>query len=166
VAPGNSPGCLNSSNLVMAGALDEEIGGTTACTGYDQLKVTGTVNVTSAALNTTLVNSFSPAVNDSFTIVDNDGSDAVTGVFSGLAEGASFTAAGKTWKITYIGGTGNDIVLSLVSTTAAGAPAAPNTGVKLASSNLAGRATLIGLIGLSILGLSRKFQKVSVRSRR
>jgi len=46
------------------------------------------------------------------TIIDNQGSLPIEGTFTGLAEGASFTADGRTFKITYVGGDGNDVVLT------------------------------------------------------
>jgi hypothetical protein len=36
-------------------------------------------------------------------------------MFSGLAEGATFTGNGRTYKITYVGGDGNDVVLTDVT---------------------------------------------------
>jgi hypothetical protein len=86
-----------------------DINGTTAGSLYDQLIVNGTVS-----LNGTLaVNpSFASAGQQTFTIIDNDGADAVTGTFTGLAEGAIFQAGGKTFRISYVGGTGNDVTLT------------------------------------------------------
>src|SRR5690606_37904026 len=81
LAPGLSPGCLNSGNLTLAGTFEVEIGGTTACTQYDQQKVTGAVNLTGGTLNTSLVNGFTPTAGNTFTIIDNDSNDAVTGTF-------------------------------------------------------------------------------------
>jgi len=135
VAPGHSPGCLNTGNLTLLGTYQAEIGGTTACTGYDQLKVTGTVDVTSGTLTTSLYNSFVPAVGQSYTIIDNDAADAVTGTFTGLAEGATFTTTGVTYSITYKGGTGNDVVLTVTKVDASLLPKAPNTGLRLVSSS-------------------------------
>jgi fibronectin-binding autotransporter adhesin len=131
VAPGHSPGCLVvGGGLTLAGALDEEIGGTTACSGYDQLQVTGTVNLTNASLNTSLYNNFKPAVGQKYTIISNDASDAVTGTFQTLAEGATFTVSGVVFKISYVGGDGNDVVLTVQTV-----PAAPNTGMALIKNN-------------------------------
>jgi hypothetical protein len=51
-------------------------------------------------------------------IVENDGSDAVTETFSGLANGAMFTQDGVTFTINYDGsgqGGGNDIELTVDS---------------------------------------------------
>src|SRR5207248_1380265 len=38
--------------------------------------------------------------------------DAIVGIFAGLAEGASVTFSGQSFKISYAGGSGNDVVLS------------------------------------------------------
>src|SRR5205814_1972187 len=49
---------------------------------------------------------------NSYMIIKNDGSDSITGTFNGLPEGATITAPnGRTFKITYQGGDGNDVVL-------------------------------------------------------
>ena len=48
-----------------------------------------------------------------FTIINNDGADAVSGTFNGLAEGGTITFNTVTLYITYTGGDGNDVVLQL-----------------------------------------------------
>lgn len=126
VAPGLSPGCLTSNNLAYTGGqLSIEINGTTVCTEYDQQTVTGTVslgaNVTT--LTVTKLSGYNAKVDDKFTIIDNDGSDAVSSTFKGLAEGATFTSDGVTYKISYVGGDGNDVVLTVTAI-----PGTPNTG--------------------------------------
>lgn len=50
-----------------------------------------------------------------FVIIQNDSSDPVIGTFAGLAEGALFKFSGRQWKITYQGGDGNDVMLTLKS---------------------------------------------------
>lgn len=130
VAPGHSPGCMNTNNLTLAGSLDEELGGTTACSEYDQLKVTGTVDVTNGTLNTILYNGFKPVKSQTYKIIDNDGSDAVIGTFKNLPEGTTFTVNGYVLKISYVGGDGNDVVLTVQSV-----PTTPNTGFKLILNN-------------------------------
>ena len=115
VAPGNSPGCITvNGNYDQSsdGDLNIEIAGPTACTGYDRLIVNGNVS-----LNGTLVLSvtppFIPGVGHSFTIIENDGSDVVSGTFVGLVEGATLTGGGGAdFTISYVGGTGNDVVLT------------------------------------------------------
>ncbi len=109
---------LATGNLAIAGSLSAQLGGTTAGSGYDQLKVTGTVNLTGATLAASLINSFTPTAGNSFILIDNNGPDAVTGTFTGLAEGAALTLGGYSFKISYAGGTGNDVVLTVQDTTA------------------------------------------------
>jgi fibronectin-binding autotransporter adhesin len=117
IAPGAGPGKLSTGDLSLfsGAAMNVEINGAAAGTGYDQTDVTGTVNLsadagTGATLNVTL--GFNPAVGGQFTIVNNDGADAVIGQFSGLAQGATFTVANVTFQISYTGGDGNDVVLT------------------------------------------------------
>src|SRR5262249_30077961 len=113
VSPGTSPGILSTGNLDLQSqsALAIDLTGTTPGSGYDQLKVTGTVNLGGATLTPTLT--FAPASNTVFTIIDNDGADPVTGTFSGLPEGATLTIGAYTGKISYVGGSGNDVTLAL-----------------------------------------------------
>ena len=117
VAPGDAgPGILFSGNasFVAGSTYSTELNGTTVGTQYDQLDVTGTVDLSNATLNASL--GYTPSVGDTFTIVNNDGVDAVTGTFSGLAEGAVFNVSGFTFRISYVGGTGNDVVITAVQT--------------------------------------------------
>ena len=115
VAPGLSPGILNTGDVSLSSSstFAVELDGTTAGTGYDQLAVTGTVALGGSTLDVTL--GFSPAPNDSFTIINNDGSDAVSSNFLGLAEGGTFTSGPFEFTISYVGGDGNDVVLTVAS---------------------------------------------------
>lgn len=113
VAPGSGPGILNSGNVNLSAGgptFSVELNGTTVGTQYDRLNVTGTVNLTGAALSGSV--GFAATDGMAFTIIANDGADAVTGTFAGLAEGATTTLSGQTFKVSYIGGTGNDVVLT------------------------------------------------------
>jgi fibronectin-binding autotransporter adhesin len=114
LAPGLSPGIINTGNLsIPSGAnLDIELNGTTVGTQYDQVNVTGTVTL-GGTLNVTL--GFLPAKGTTFTIINNDGADAVSGAFAGLGQGATFVVRGVTFQISYTGGTGNDVVLTVQS---------------------------------------------------
>ncbi len=94
LAPGNSPGPLSISGNYSQQAIGEvniEIAGTTPGTQYDELVINGTVTL-AGTLNVSLLGGFTPAVGNSFTIIDNDGADAVSGTFSGLAQGDSSTS--------------------------------------------------------------------------
>src|SRR5262249_43539207 len=89
------------------------LSGTTAGTGYDQLSAIGTVNLAGATLNVNLA--FTPALGAAFTLVQNDGIDAVVGTFAGLPQSATLLLSGMTFQISYMGGTGNDVVLTRVA---------------------------------------------------
>jgi hypothetical protein len=129
ISPGLSPGIINISgdySQVSGGTLTMELNGTTAGSGYDQLHVVGTVTL-AGTLNVTL--GFTPTTGNTFTIIMNDGTDAVIGAFAGKPEGGTFTVGTRTLRITYAGGDGNDVVLtdatacSLNVTTTADGPA-------------------------------------------
>jgi fibronectin-binding autotransporter adhesin len=115
LAPGLSPGIINTGNLSLGGVTAIEIQGTTLGTQYDNINVTGTVTIAGGTLS--LTGAYVPALGDVFTIVSNDLADAVTGTFAGLPEGATVVFNGATLRVSYIGGTGNDITLTAVSTT-------------------------------------------------
>ncbi|MCA0234309.1 MAG: choice-of-anchor D domain-containing protein, partial [Bacteroidetes bacterium] len=70
VAPGTSPGCLTYSNgYTNSGTLTIELGGTTACTQYDKLNVTGTATL-SGTLNVSLINSYTGSNGHQLTIIN------------------------------------------------------------------------------------------------
>jgi hypothetical protein len=73
VAPGTSTGRLSvQGNYVQqpGSSLAIEIGGLSEGEQYDVLNVTGTMTLSGGTLNVTLVNGFSPAVNNNFDILD------------------------------------------------------------------------------------------------
>ena len=114
VSPGVSPGMLTVNGNYLqagAGALNIEIGGLSAGAQFDQLSVGGAINL-AGALNTSMIGGFVPAVGDAFRILDQTGGGTVGGTFAGLPEGATFFADSVSrFHITYVGGTGNDVVL-------------------------------------------------------
>jgi hypothetical protein len=73
VSPGFSPGTLtiaggNTYTQSVAGILNVELGGLTAGTQYDQLAVSGPVNL-NGSLNVSFVNGFVPSAGQQFTIL-------------------------------------------------------------------------------------------------
>jgi acetyl esterase/lipase len=82
----------------------------------DRLKVTGAVTLGSASLIVS-VPSGSPAAGTEFVIVDNDGTDPVSGTFAGLDEQELFTRGPWMFRISYAGGDGNDVVLTAIEPT-------------------------------------------------
>ena len=120
LAPGLSPGILNAGNTTFNGGTAAfEIGGTTAGTGYDQLNVAGTVTFAANTPFTIDLGVFDPSGGGPFTLVANDGTDAVNlGGFgfsylgTPLAEGDAFNVGANVFYISYAGGTdSNDIVV-------------------------------------------------------
>ncbi|HSX47707.1 MAG TPA: hypothetical protein VLF63_02945, partial [Patescibacteria group bacterium] len=158
LAPGHSPGCLSFSSVTLNGTLTDQIGGTIACADYDQLNVSGNADISNSTLQVSFVNGFSPSVGQTFTIINNTGSSPITGTFNGLSEGSTFTSGGVTFSISYIGGSGNSVVLTVVSSASGSGstPASPNTGssIKLANPLIILAATLI--CSSSLILLSRK----------
>lgn len=56
-----------------------------------------------------------PAVGTVLTLIDNGGAAAVSGTFAGLANNATFSIGAGVFKISYFGGTGNDVTLTRMS---------------------------------------------------
>ncbi|MCP8690154.1 DUF4347 domain-containing protein, partial [Marinobacterium sedimentorum] len=102
----------NGLTISSGGTLSVDIAGATAGTGYDVVDVTGTVDLSSASITAT--HSYTPGSADAYTIITNDGADAITGSFTGVAEGGTLTAGGNATELTasYVGGTGNDFTLT------------------------------------------------------
>ena len=125
VAPGNSPGTLTVGNFALSGGTYlAELSGTTAGEDYDQIAVIGTVNL-SGMLSLSL--GYSPLENELFFLILNDGTDAVTGTFTGLAENSVFSQGGSSFRITYEADStsnsftgGNDVALIVVPEPSAG----------------------------------------------
>jgi len=120
IAPGSSTAILTSSNVVCSGVSSDftvELNGTVPGSGYDQLNVRGIVSLGGSTLN--VIPAFSPldspANGTQFTIINNDGADAVTGTFAGLADNAVFTAGGLQFRINYADTFGNDVFLTLTN---------------------------------------------------
>lgn len=118
VNPGNNNiGILSTGNYTQTGTYNVGISGTVAGTGHDQINVAGTVNITSGSLSTSFSGAYS-AGNLIFILL-NDGADAITGTYSGLAQNATVANyGGFDWNISYTANSslgtftgGNDIAL-------------------------------------------------------
>jgi hypothetical protein len=104
--------CLTTGNLNIDGTMYTRFGMGGACKGYSQIVTKGTVNVSGGTLNTTGSLSYAPAKGTEYILINNDGTDRVIGTFRGKAEGAKFKIGSYTFRISYRGGSGNDIVLT------------------------------------------------------
>jgi fibronectin-binding autotransporter adhesin len=119
ISPGQgAPGILNSSSVDWSSGnatFVVELNGTTVGSDYDQLNVTGTVNLSGATLSGTV--GFAATVGTTLIIINNDASDVVTGAFTGLPEGSTVALSGQAFTISYLGDTGNDVVLTRAAPT-------------------------------------------------
>lgn len=98
----------NLIDLVGTGSLQIDVNGPS---DYDQLQVTGQSTL-SGPLNVSL--GYAPAWGDSFRVLDSTGTNPIAGQFQGLPDGAILVINGMTFRVSYFGGTGNDVTLTRV----------------------------------------------------
>ena len=117
--PDNSNGTtqIDFNYIMNAGSVEFEIGGTMAGIEHDQLSA-GSVDINGGFLDIQFINGFQPTIGQQFLIVENrSGSQPTNGSFNGLPEGARITCIGGVdLFISYIGGDGNDVVLTAMAT--------------------------------------------------
>jgi fibronectin-binding autotransporter adhesin len=118
-APGNSVGVQTIwSNYVVsaAAALRINITGTNAGSQYSQVAVrAGNSGAVTLGGSLSVIAVPGLATNTTFTIIDNDGTDAVSSTFAGLPNNATFFQSVYTWRVSYVGGTGNDVTLTILA---------------------------------------------------
>jgi autotransporter-associated beta strand protein len=105
-------GTLRTGNLTVTGNMNFDLNGPTRATDYTGIDVNGAVNISGARLN--LLSSYVPVPGDVFLLIDNDGTEPVIGTFAGLPEGAIVTINDVRVRISYVGGSGNDVTLAVV----------------------------------------------------
>lgn len=122
LAPGDGIGILGTGalSLLADSVFELELGSADL---YDRVNVQGAVSLTEAAkLSLILRPGFDALQGTLFTIIQNDGTDAVVfndgGHFvyqtNALDEGERFFAGGHEFQISYTGGDGNDVTLLIV----------------------------------------------------
>ena len=114
ISPGSTVGVIatNNLNLNAGSSLTVDFTGTTAGQ-FDQVNVTGTVSLTNANLRINVGGSLN--IGDSFIVINNDGTDAVTGTFFGNTTINAANDPRYTFTLNYAGGDGNDVVATLTS---------------------------------------------------
>lgn len=136
ISPGNSAGSITStfSLYMLAGSVySAELKNTQE---YDKLIVTGindvsSINIEGSILDLSLLPSASIKKGDTFTIIDNKASTGKTaGTFKDLPEGARIIVGDAVFSISYVGGDGNDVVLTALNDATMPAPGTPKTGVE------------------------------------
>lgn len=126
LSPGVGPGRLTTGDLsLLAGSrLRMEIQGNGPGTGFDQLDVAGTVQMSGVYLD--LVPGFIPDLGATFRLIDNDGTDLIQGNFQNLPEGAIVTNGLAVYRLTYASGNrSNDAVLEVMRLEGAAGNQAP-----------------------------------------
>jgi autotransporter-associated beta strand protein len=126
IYPGNSPGILHTDGVVITrAALGVDIGGNVPGTGYSQVVDTGGTGDfilgPDAYLELHQYGGYVPVVGDQYMIIQNDGSNPIQGTFFDLPEGSVISnflgIASLSAYITYQGGDGNDVVITVVAQT-------------------------------------------------
>ena len=119
IAPGNGG---NNTAILQTGALTlsptanfrVDINGTTAGSGYDRIQVnTGGVLILNSNLVVTVGTTVS--VGQTFTILNKVPVGGIVGTFAGIPQGGTVVGSnGTVFSVSYSGGTGNDLVLTVV----------------------------------------------------
>ena len=171
ISPGNnSPGKITTDSLNFGNSgvykvkiLDKD--------HYDQIVADLGVILDGGSLDLTYLEDCVIKKGDTFTIIDNKGTSPVTGTTAGtggtfkdLPEGAEITVGGATFKISYVGGDGNDVVLTALNDwnvpKASKAPKVPNTGGEKLAVNLIGAiAGVASAAALLIVAKRKSFNK-------
>jgi autotransporter-associated beta strand protein len=111
--PGNIFGTLATGSVTLAASSTVRVTLQRVADGeFSQLAVSGAVSLGGAALQFSFdPNWLTPAAGE-LAIIQNDGADPVVGTFAGLPEGALVKVGDTEWRISYQGGTGNDVTLA------------------------------------------------------
>ena len=169
VSPGNnSPGKITVSegfNMFGASVYKAEI---LDKDHYDQIALEATLfyglELGGSRLDLTYLEGGVIKKGDTFTIIDNKTTYPMLGTFKDLPEGAEITVGGATFKISYVGGDGNDVVLTALNDwnvpKASKAPKVPNTGGEKLAVNLIGAiAGVASAAALLIVAKRKSFNK-------
>ena len=113
LAPGLSPGVLTCAGVMLSSAstFQVELNSPSPGVGHDQLAVSGGVGLGGCRLE--VLQNVVPSLGDQYVIINRSGTDPVLGTFTGLPEGAGWNRGGYQLQISYVGGTGNDVVLTV-----------------------------------------------------
>jgi autotransporter-associated beta strand protein len=105
------PQTARSLDFRMLGSPTLRVGVSGQTDTCSQLRVTGTV-ILDGHLAITHVPGAAPDGGFTCTIIDNDGNDPVTGGFDGVGEGGLVSAGAVGFRVSYVGGDGNDVTLT------------------------------------------------------
>ncbi len=130
-------------------SYDVTIDGSTAGNGsghFSQTQVAGSISLGGVNLNVSLGPDFTQSVGTTLTIIANQGSSPISGTFVGLPQGAGIDVSGKSFQISYDGGTnGNSVVLTEVYTSTT--TVSPSTTAPVYGQSVTLTATVSGTAG-------------------
>lgn len=120
VSPGPGTARLDVEQLMMgtgvgggaAAIFQADLNGTTAESTYDQIAVAEATRIDRGRLVVSF--GYVPTIGDKFTIIDNLFAGDMSGTFLDLPQAATFSVDANLLQITYFGGDGNDVVLTVV----------------------------------------------------
>jgi autotransporter-associated beta strand protein len=112
LAASGAPVTSGGVAIDSGGRFEVKINGVSPGTQYGQLNIGGGVSL-NGALDINAVPGL--AAGSTFTILNKTSAGAVSGIFAGKAEGSVFNASGYPWIISYAGGSGNDVVLTIAT---------------------------------------------------
>jgi fibronectin-binding autotransporter adhesin len=109
-------GTLSTGSVTMTGSDVFHVDASgTAAASWDKLNVTGGVTLgTTSTLELSIASGLNFTWGSQYTLIANDGTDAISGTFSNAANGSTISAGAYLFTVNYTGGTGNDLVLTLV----------------------------------------------------
>ena len=112
LAPGDGVGILSAGSVTFgaSGIFSVPINGPVAGADYSQLVAAGPIDLGGATLSIPV--GFTPAGGATFDVLVNVSGLPIGGTFAGLPEGAVFSAGGQSFTISYLGGSGHDVVLT------------------------------------------------------
>jgi hypothetical protein len=116
--PGNAPGTIGTLTIVSSLTFQNDsiynVDIDTVAATADSVIAQGVTLGNSARINLLLQGSSPIPVGTVFTIINNTSSAPISGVFSNLPDGGSIIIGGNTFHVSYEGGDGNDLTLTLV----------------------------------------------------
>ena len=146
ILPGDTVGALTTNNLSLNSLTTLGIGIVTVPSGTnDSLIVNGSVLLNNSVLfvSVTLPATQILSVGNSFTILKNDGTDLINGTFLNQPQGSLYTFGNYTFQISYIGGTGNDVTLTVTNVVSPAVVVVPGVKQTFATAADAGGGPLV-----------------------
>ena len=113
-------GSLSTPGTLTTGLLSFNGKGTmsamlASAASFDQLDASNVNMAANPQLNLAVVPGFIPLPGSIFKLINNRGGAGVGGTFKNLAEGATLTSNGALFVVSYVGGTGNDVILTTIN---------------------------------------------------